>query len=90
MALPVKVKFKKLHPDAKIPTKANEEDSGYDITAIDDGEITDTYIQYKTGIAIEVPKGYDIKIFPRSSVSKTNLILANSVGLVDNRLQTVR
>jgi dUTP pyrophosphatase len=79
----MKVKFKKLHPDATIPQKAHDSDSGYDITAVDDGEMTDTYIQYKSGIAIEVPEGYDIKIFPRSSISKTNLMLANSVGLVD-------
>lgn len=78
------VKFKKLHQDAKIPTKANKSDSGFDIIAIDDGELTDTYIQYRTGLSIEIPEGYDIKIFPRSSISKTNLMLANSIGLIDN------
>lgn len=80
----MKVQFKKLHQDAKIPTKANKSDSGFDIIAIDDGELTDTYIQYKTGISIAIPEGYDVKIFPRSSISKTNLVLANSIGLIDN------
>jgi len=80
----MKVKFKKLHEDAVIPTKTNPEDSGFDVVAIDDGKITDTYIEYNIGIAVEPPPGYDIKIFPRSSVSKYNLILANSIGLVDN------
>lgn len=53
------------------------------------------YIQYKTGIQISPLKsmGYDVfeslyyytLLFPRSSVTKYNLILANSVGVVDNQ-----
>lgn len=78
------IRVKKLHPDAVLPAAATKTDAGYDLVAIDDGEVTDTYVQYKTGIAIEPPKGYHTEIFPRSSVTKTDLVLANSVGLVDN------
>jgi dUTP pyrophosphatase len=49
------------------------------------------YIQYRTGITIGpdgpdvLPEGYaHVLAFPRSSVSKYNLMLANSVGLIDN------
>lgn len=82
---PVTIKFKKLHPDAVIPTQATSTDAGYDLVAIDDGKIDEgnNYIQYRTGIAIEPPVGYHTEIFPRSSISKTNLVLANSIGLVD-------
>lgn len=79
----MKVKVKKLHPDAVLPAAATPTDAGFDLVAIDDGEIKDTYIQYKTGIAIEPPPGHHTEIFPRSSVSKTDLVLANSVGVVD-------
>lgn len=79
----MKIKVKKLHPDAKLPASAIPTDAGYDLVAIDDGEIKDTYVQYKTGIAIEPPSGYHTEIFPRSSLSKTNFMLANSIGLVD-------
>jgi len=53
------------------------------------------YIQYKTNLKLAVLKDkiysgfghidvdYDVLVFPRSSVSKYNLILANSIGLVD-------
>jgi len=53
------------------------------------------YIQYKTNLKLAVQKDrvfssfghtdldYDILAFPRSSVSKYNLVLANSVGLID-------
>jgi len=80
-----KIKIKRLTPESVIPKKANSEDAGYDIVAIDDGTLSDdgTYIQYKTGIAIEPPYGYHTELFPRSSISKYDLVLANSIGLVD-------
>lgn len=81
------IKIKLLHKDAKMPVKANDTDAGYDLFAIDSGtfhEESGRYIQYRTGIAIEPPEGYHIEIFPRSSISKTDLVLANSIGLIDN------
>lgn len=42
------------------------------------------YVSYKTGIALEIPQGYVGLIFPRSSISKTDLTLANSVGVIDS------
>lgn len=74
---------KKLDPEAVLPTKANSDDSGYDVVAIDDGTWAETYIEYKTGIAIQLPIGYHVELFPRSSISKTDLLLCNSIGLVD-------
>ncbi len=53
------------------------------------------YIQYKTNLKVAVQKDrqysgfghtdldYDVLAFPRSSVSKYNLLLANSIGLID-------
>ena len=53
------------------------------------------YIQYKTNLKVAVQKervfsnfgytdlDYDILAFPRSSVSKYNLVLANCIGLID-------
>ena len=79
----MKIKVKKLHEDAVLPKSANDTDAGFDLVAIDDGEETETYIQYNTGIAVQPENGYHTEIFPRSSISKTDLILANSIGLVD-------
>ena len=42
------------------------------------------FIEYFTGIALEVPEGYVGLLFPRSSTSKTDLRLANCVGVVDS------
>ena len=78
------VRFKKLHPDAVTPTYAKDGDAGLDLTATSKTN-TDTYIQYGTGIAVEIPKGYVGLIFPRSSVSKLeNFYLKNSIGVIDS------
>ena len=39
--------------------------------------------EVKFGFAIEFPKGYVARIYPRSSIYKTGLVLANSSGTVD-------
>ena len=77
------VKIKKLHEQAKIPTYAKQGDAGLDLTAISITE-KDKYIQYNTGLAIEIPPGYVGLLFPRSSISKKDQILANSVGVIDS------
>ena len=39
---------------------------------------------YGTGLAIEIPEGHVGLLFPRSSISKTDLTLRNSVGIIDS------
>lgn len=79
------IKFKKLHPNAVIPTFGKPGDAGADLTAID--AIYDEHndcIEYRTGISIEIPEGYVGMIFPRSSLYKMDLFLANHVGIIDS------
>lgn len=77
--------FKLLTEDAVMPTRSTKGSVGYDLTATDlywDG--TGSKITYRTGVALgEVPEGYFAALFPRSSISETNLRLANSVGVID-------
>ena len=77
------VKICKLSEDAVIPTYAHPGDAGMDVVATS-VNITDDYIEYGTGLSFEVPEGYCMLIFPRSSNSKKDLILANSVGVLDS------
>jgi dUTP pyrophosphatase len=79
----MKVKIKKLHPDAVIPKYAKKGDAGMDLTAVDvmaDGGT----LTYKTGIAIEIPPWHVGLLFPRSSVYKTGQTLTNCVGVIDS------
>lgn len=84
----MKIKFKKLHPRARNPERAHEDDAGFDLFACSTDwslhEASGLYTEYGTGIAIEIPKGYVGFLLPRSSVSKTRHMLKNSVGVIDS------
>lgn len=81
----MKVKIKKLHQDAVIPVYAKPGDAGLDLTAISESWNEDnSMVTYDTGLAVEIPEGHVGLLFPRSSVSKTTLNLANSVGVIDS------
>lgn len=77
------VKIKKLVPEAVIPTYAKYGDAGMDLTCVEIN-VTDNYYEYKTGLAMEIPEGYVGLLFPRSSNSKMQLLLCNSVGVIDS------
>lgn len=81
----MKVKFKKLHKDAVIPSYAKPGDAGLDLTAVSiTSDETYNNLVYKTGIAVEIPEGYVGLVFPRSSIYKTVVSLINSVGVIDS------
>lgn len=80
-----------------IKNPANDGDVGFDLIACEHpvivGEKVDelnpyyksiSYIEYDTGLKIQPEEGYYSLVYPRSSISKTNLVLANSVGVIDN------
>lgn len=81
MTCNVKIQF--LRHDATMPEQMHEHDAGYDLYATSVEE-TPHYIEYGTGLALAIPTGWVGLLFPRSSVSKKDLALANSVGVVDS------
>ena len=79
------IKVVKDCPEANMPTKARESDVGYDLTIIKlHKQISDNIIMYDTGIKLQVPFGHYVEVYPRSSLSKTGWMLANSVGIIDS------
>ena len=79
----MEIKIKKIHPDAKIPAYAHDDDAGMDVYAVSK-EVTEKFVEYGTGLAFEIPENYVMLIFPRSSISKKDLLLCNSVGVLDS------
>ena len=79
----LEVKFKKLSPLAATPAYAKPGDAGMDVYATSKSR-TGKYVEYGTGLAFEVPAGQVMLVFPRSSVSQTDLLLSNSVGVLDS------
>lgn len=80
----MKVKIKKISENAVIPSYARPCDAGMDLTAT--SKFFDEYgnICYGVGLAFEIPEGYVGLVFPRSSCSKKQLVLANAVGVIDS------
>ena len=80
----MKVKIKKLHPDAVIPAYAKTGDAGMDLTATSVSVDEHGNICYGTGLAFEIPEGYVGLVFPRSSNHKKGVVLTNCVGVIDS------
>lgn len=84
----MQVKILKRHPDAIMPDYATPGAAGLDLCARISHEI---YLQpgvrftCPTGIGIELPKGFEAQIRPRSGLaSKHGLTVLNSPGTVDS------
>lgn len=81
----ISLPFELCHPDAKMPTYANEGDSGMDIYAIDDYTIKPgEEIKIPTGLKCAIPYGYELQVRPKSGRAyKTRLRIANTPGTID-------
>jgi len=79
----MKIQFKKLVQEAQKPKFGKPGDAGADLVAIS-AEIQDNQVIYGTGIAVEIPEGMVGLVFPRSSIRNYDLVLSNSVGVIDS------
>jgi dUTP pyrophosphatase len=80
------IKFRKLSDQATTPTRAHPLDSGFDLyTAQQDLVIMPgKTVVVGTGIAIELPRGFEAQVRPRSGISaKSGLIIM--LGTIDNQ-----
>lgn len=79
----MEIKVRKIVPEAVIPRRAHDSDAGFDLVAVS-CKVEDGMYVYGTGLAFEIPEGYVGLVFPRSSIAKKDLILSNSVGVIDS------
>ncbi|AUG37160.1 dUTP diphosphatase [Bacillus velezensis] len=77
------VNIKRLSPDAQIPAYAHETDAGFDLVAAEDVIIEPGETAcVPTGLAFEIPEGFEMQIRPRSGITlKTKLRV--QLGTVD-------
>ena len=66
----------------KMPTKAHHSDAGYDLYVRKKFENGRELVCY-LGVQLEIPYGYVGLLFPRSSIYKRDVRLANCVGVID-------
>jgi dUTP pyrophosphatase len=78
--------FKKLHPDAILPTYGSAGAAGMDVHAIEDTELfPHEHSVISTGLAVAIPEGYELQCRPRSGLAaKHCLTVLNSPGTIDS------
>lgn len=80
------LKIKKLSPSAQIPAYQSSGASGFDLRANEHLVLNAGAIcAVKTGLAFEIPAGFEIEIRPRSGLAVKNGIgVLNSPGTIDS------
>lgn len=72
------------------PVKAHGSDAAYDLYAASDPVLKKTksglnfYLEYNTGVKLELPTGMHALILPRSSIRNMDLMMCNPPGLIDS------
>lgn len=83
----MRVKIKKLSETAYLPEYAHgpDEDAGMDLRSIDDVELAPGEPRIvPTGLAIELPPGYEAQVRPRSGLAlKHTITIPNSPATID-------
>lgn len=80
----MEINFKKLHPDAKLPYHAKPGDAGADLVAVSVMVGAEGELEYRTGLSVQIPRGFVGLLFMRSSVFKYDINLTNAVGVIDS------
>jgi dUTP pyrophosphatase len=78
----IRIKYKKLHPNAKPPLQATDGAAAFDLFAAQIHEMDLLIIG--TGLAIELPKDSVGLLAARSSVADYGLLLSNGMGILDS------
>lgn len=81
----IELKVKRINEEAKMPEYAHVGDAGLDLFSVDDLMILPGESKLiKTGIQIELPKGTEAQIRPRSGLAlKNQITVLNTPGTID-------
>ena len=81
----LEVKIKRIHDDALLPMQANPGDAGMDLYSVETTMIPSGETKLiRTGLQIELPKGTEAQIRPRSGLAlKHSVTVLNSPGTID-------
>jgi len=82
----VEIKYKKLVENALVPAQMNPGDAGWDVRAVN-RIILSPYniIKVRTGIAVEIPHGYEIQIRGKSGPAiEKGFVIAQGIGTIDS------
>ena len=77
--------FKRIHPDAVLPSYAHPGDAGMDVRSVEDLVIpAGGRALVHTGLVAVIPEGYELQVRSRSGLAlKSGVAVLNSPGTVD-------
>lgn len=79
------LRVRRLHPEARLPARAHEDDAGYDLTSVEAVTLAPgERALVATGIAIELPARHAGLVVPRSGLAaRHGISVVNAPGLID-------
>ena len=79
------VKFRRIDPDAILPSYAHPGDAGMDVRSVEAGEIEPGGRRLvRTGLVMLLPPGYEAQVRPRSGLAlKSGVTVLNTPGTID-------
>jgi dUTP pyrophosphatase len=80
------LRVQRLHPAARLPVRAHDDDAGYDLCAVHATTLAPgERALVRTGIAIELPAGHAGLVLPRSGLAaRHGIAIVNAPGLIDS------
>jgi dUTP pyrophosphatase len=82
-ALPLDIRIRRLDPRAKLPTYGSEQAAGLDLYALEDVALTPGRVhRVRTGIAIEIPPGFEGQVRGRSGRTESGVFV--ELGTIDS------
>ncbi len=79
------IRITRVHPEAELPAYKTTGAVAFDLPLVEDLTVPARgSAKGRTGLVFQIPEGYGLFLFARSSTfEKTGLMLANSVGVID-------
>jgi len=77
------LKIRLHYPDMAIPSRAHATDAGLDLTLMRVIPKRKDLFFFDTGVSVEPPAGYYTELVPRSSIYRTDFMMANGLGIID-------
>ncbi|HEV2775832.1 MAG TPA: dUTP diphosphatase, partial [Solirubrobacteraceae bacterium] len=78
------LRVQRLDPAAKLPSRAHDDDAGYDLHALEPGSLAPgERATIRTGIAVALPPGHAGLVLPRSGLAaRHGIAIVNAPGLI--------
>lgn len=80
------LRFKKIHPDATLPSYAHASDAGMDVRSVEDVTVPAMgRVLVHTGLVMLLPPMYEAQVRPRSGLAlKHGITVLNAPGTIDS------